>query len=386
MRALLLFFMLTLILSFSCLISYGAIQVNYSLYQLHGSEIIYSYSNSSYLIEEKLIPINITSVNYVVKILYFPNWTLSISTNLPNVFSIFVGKFLLWSGFETRGLTASFLIPYINPLNLTIWIMNYPNPIYLNIMIQIGQEITLPGEVSNLYTFKTEILNITKLNVTLPSLSSPPSYYILTYNYTYAPVTVFNSSEEQIDIVRGVNGIPVLEVGLLHSNNFTFYFYNMSDKRVFPAVEIFKNLVITTNGVETPFPVKSSLVREDLSFVVVNSTTALIIMNKSEIYLPIYNITSKELSFIFMYGKIFLGYSIFVSSPGIYHISGCYNLVNVPYVTTKGSTYFISFNKGYYFALPQSILLNINAILLLFAAIISSLLTILILLINKIFR
>ncbi|ADX86115.1 hypothetical protein [Saccharolobus islandicus] len=378
--------MLTLIFLLSSLISYGNVLVNYSSYQLHGSEILYSYSNSSSIIDEKLIPINITSVSYVVRISYFPNWTLSISTNLPNIFSIFVGKFLLWSGFETRGFNATFLIPYMNPLNLTMWIMNYPNPIYLNRIIQMGEEIALPGEITNLYTFRTEILNTLKINDTLPPLPSPPSYYILTYNYTYAPVTVFNSSEDLINIVRGVNGIPVLEVGLVHSNNLTFYFYNISNKRVFPAVEIDKNLVITTNGVETPFPVKSSLASENLSFVIVNSATALIIVNKSEIYLPIYNITSEEPSFIFMYGKILLGYSIFVSSPGIYHVSGHYSLVNAPYVTTKGSTYFISFNKGYYFALPQSLLLNIDTIPLLFAAIISSLLTILILLINKIFR
>ncbi|ACP38916.1 hypothetical protein [Saccharolobus islandicus] len=378
--------MLTLIFLLSSLISYGNVLVNYSSYQLHGSEILYSYSNSSCIIDEKLIPINITSVSYVVRISYFPNWTLSISTNLPNIFSIFVGKFLLWSGFETRGFNATFLIPYMNPLNLTIWIMNYPNPIYLNRIIQMGEEIALPGEITNLYTFRTEILNTLKINDTLPPLTSPPSYYILTYNYTYAPVTVFNSSEDLINIVRGVNGIPVLEVGLVHSNNLTFYFYNISNKRVFPAVEIDKNLVITTNGVETPFPVKSSLASENLSFVIVNSATAFIIVNKSEIYLPIYNITSEEPSFIFMYGKILLGYSIFVSSPGIYHVSGHYSLVNAPYVTTKGSTYFISFNKGYYFALPQSLLLNIDTIPLLFAAIISSLLTILILLINKIFR
>ncbi|ACR42784.1 hypothetical protein [Saccharolobus islandicus] len=378
--------MLTLIFLLSSLISYGNVLVNYSSYQLHGSEILYSYSNSSCIIDEKLIPINITSVSYVVRISYFPNWTLSISTNLPNIFSIFVGKFLLWSGFETRGFNATFLIPYMNPLNLTIWIMNYPNPIYLNRIIQMGEEIALPGEITNLYTFRTEILNTLKINDTLPPLTSPPSYYILTYNYTYAPVTVFNSSEDLINIVRGVNGIPVLEVGLVHSNNLTFYFYNISNKRVFPAVEIDKNLVITTNGVETPFPVKSSLASENLSFVIVNSATAFIIVNKSEIYLPIYNITSEEPSFIFMYGKILLGYSIFVSSPGIYHVSGHYSLVNAPYVTTKGSTYFISFNKGYYFALPQSLVLNIDTIPLLFAAIISSLLTILILLINKIFR
>ncbi|WP_029365956.1 hypothetical protein [Saccharolobus islandicus] len=378
--------MLTLIFLLSSLISYGNVLVNYSSYQLHGSEILYSYSNSSCIIDEKLIPINITSVSYVVRISYFPNWTLSISTNLPNIFSIFVGKFLLWSGFETSGFNATFLIPYMNPLNLTIWIMNYPNPIYLNRIIQMGEEIALPGEITNLYTFRTEILNTLKINDTLPPLTSPPSYYILTYNYTYAPVTVFNSSEDLINIVRGVNGIPVLEVGLVHSNNLTFYFYNISNKRVFPAVEIDKNLVITTNGVETPFPVKSSLASENLSFVIVNSATAFIIVNKSEIYLPIYNITSEEPSFIFMYGKILLGYSIFVSSPGIYHVSGHYSLVNAPYVTTKGSTYFISFNKGYYFALPQSLVLNIDTIPLLFAAIISSLLTILILLINKIFR
>ncbi|AGJ63476.1 Hypothetical Protein SiL_2032 [Sulfolobus islandicus LAL14/1] len=378
--------MLTLIFLLSSLISYGNVLVNYSSYQLHGSEILYSYSNSSCIIDEKLIPINITSVSYVVRISYFPNWTLSISTNLPNIFSIFVGKFLLWSGFETRGFNATFLIPYKNPLNLTIWIMNYPNPIYLNRIIQMGEEIALPGEITNLYTFRTEILNTLKINDTLPPLTSPPSYYILNYNYTYAPVTVFNSSEDLINIVRGVNGIPVLEVGLVHFNNLTFYFYNISNKRVFPAVEIDKNLVITTNGVETPFPVKSSLASENLSFVIVNSSTAFIIVNKSEIYLPIYNITSEEPSFIFMYGKILLGYSIFVSSPGIYHVSGHYSLVNAPYVTTKGSTYFISFNKGYYFALPQSLLLNIDTIPLLFAAIISSLLTILILLINKIFR
>jgi len=378
--------MLTLIFLLSSLISYGNVLVNYSSYQLRGSEILYSYSNSSCIIDEKLIPINITSVSYVVRISYFPNWTLSISTNLPNIFSIFVGKFLLWSGFETSGFNATFLIPYMNPLNLTIWIMNYPNPIYLNRIIQMGEEIALPGEITNLYTFRTEILNTLKINDTLPPLPSSPSYYILTYNYTYAPVTVFNSSEDLINIVRGVNGISVLEVGLVHSNNLTFYFYNISNKRVFPAVEIDKNLVITTNGVETPFPVKSSLASENLSFVIVNSATALIIVNKSEIYLPIYNITSEEPSFIFMYGKILLGYSIFVSSPGIYHVSGHYSLVNAPYVTTKGSTYFISFNKGYYFALPQSLLLNIDTIPLLFAAIISSLLTILILLINKIFR
>ncbi|AAK43280.1 hypothetical protein SULI_04680 [Saccharolobus solfataricus] len=381
--------LLTLTLLFlTPLMSHGnVVIVNYSSYQIHGSEILYSYSNSSYLIQEKLTPINITSVNYILQISYFPNWTLDISTNLPNIFSIFVGNYLIWSGFETNGLTASFLIPYMNPLNLTIWVMNYPNPIPLNTIIPMGEEVVLHnGEISNLYIFKTEILKTIKLNTTLPSFFSYPSYYILTYNYTYAPVTVFNSSEGQIDIIRGINGITVLEVGLVHFNNLTFYVYNISNQRVYPAVEIVKNLVITTKGVETPFIALSSLIEDNLSLVIVNSTAALIIVNKSITYMPIHDVTIEEPSFIFMQGKFFLGYSIFVNNPGIYRFSGHYNLFNAPYVTTKGSTYFITFDKGYYFALPRSLSLSINPIPFLFAAIISSLLTILILLINKIFR
>ncbi|WP_338599217.1 hypothetical protein V6M85_09500 [Sulfolobus tengchongensis] len=369
-------------------ITMGSVSINYSSYTFHDSCILYSYFNFPYFIEEKLIPINTTSINYVIHISYNANWTLYISTNLPNIFSIVVDKYILWSGFETEGLNETFIIPYMNPLNIVIWVMNYPFVIHFNETVSLGEDVTIPGEINNLYTFKEQIINATEVShYVIPSHSSLSANLILPFNYTYAPVTVFNSSYYEVDVVKGLNGVTVLEVGFINYRNFTFYIYNTTNQRVYPATSITDHFVITNNGVETPFPILGSILENNSSLIIINSTSALLILNnKSVIDEPIYDVYSIEPSYILSNNKLLLGYSIFISDPGVYRITGNYNLLGVPYIKVSNSTYFLSLGRGYYFALSKTFPLKVNPTVLLFSTIISSIFTILILLINKIFR
>ncbi|MEM0293840.1 MAG: hypothetical protein QXF93_04470 [Saccharolobus sp.] len=63
--------------------------VNYSSYKFEDSYLLSSYTSSTYLITEELIPINVTSINYSLNMIYYHNnWSLEINANLPNIFSI----------------------------------------------------------------------------------------------------------------------------------------------------------------------------------------------------------------------------------------------------------------------------------------------------------
>lgn len=66
-------------------------------------------------------------------IYYHNNWSLENKYKFINLY-----KYLIWSGFETKGINLYIIIQYFKQLNISILVANYPNIIYINKSIGMG--------------------------------------------------------------------------------------------------------------------------------------------------------------------------------------------------------------------------------------------------------
>lgn len=372
--------------SLSSLNSSYLYSINSFSYKFSNSDILLNYSIGNSLIEEELHPyVHYDSFSYRVNITYYPNWTIYIMTNLPNIFAVIVqGKYIIWSGFENKSFTKLFVIPYMNPLNVSILVANIPTIIHINKLVSIGESVSLEGELYNFWSFTAENVSyIRELNFSTPNLTSP-FYLILPFNYTYSPVVEYNSSNYIVDIIKGINGNNVMEIGLIRAEDYTIYIFNKSNSIVYPALRIVGDLVITPKGVETPFMILGSLTTYNYSAIIVNEHQGIIIINNKTINESIFKVYNLQITFSLYKNKPMIYYIVFTKNIGIYSIKGNCTILNAPHIYADGYTYFLATKPGYYLiSSNKPFQLTINPIALIISVIFSSLVTVSILILYR---
>ncbi|AOL16356.1 hypothetical protein BFU36_06170 [Sulfolobus sp. A20] len=390
----LLFFLISVISDFN--ISHAnsntyTFNINYVQYYIRDSKIFLSYSlENRSIVQSELISSNFTTTfTGFLNLSYFSNnWTLSINTNLPNIFAVVLqGKYVIWSGFETNGISLMLPIPYLNQLRITIIVANVPAVISINETILPGESESFPLQLINLHNFIIKNISVKGfLSYNLPQFDKP-TYAIFPFNYTYVPVTIYNSTSYVVEIIKGINGVPVAQLSMIYDNGITIYTYNKSGYYVYPYVKKLGYFVITNEGVETPFSVLGSLYTPNYSLVIFNTTYGSVIQNDTITIFPIDPLNSNlTLTFIIINNIPRIGLINYFTHKGIYLLKGKFDVIDTSSIFIDGYTFFYISKPSNYVLLSRNLGFNINSLALIYSLLISSILVIVALLLMRLNR
>lgn len=390
----LLFFLISIISNFN--ISHANAEsfmfnINYVQYYIRDSKIFLSYSlQNRSIIQSELISSNFTTtfIGFLNLSYFSNNWTLSINTNLPNIFAVVLqGKYVIWSGFETNGINLMLPIPYLNQLRVTILVANIPTIISINETISPGESKSFPLQLINLNNFIIKNISIKGfLSYTLPQFDKP-TYAVFPFNYTYVPVAIYNTTNYLIEIIKGIDGVPVAQLSMIYDNGVTIYVYNTSGYYVYPYVKNIGYFVVTREGVETPFSILGSLYTPNYTLVIFNTTYGSVIENDTITIVPVEPLNlNLALTFVIINNLPRIGLIDHFTHKGIYLIKGKFDVVNSPNIFVDGDTFFYINKPSNYILLSRNLEFDINSLALIYSLLISSILVIVALILMKLNR